>query len=305
MPPCTIATAAIRAVHDPAVNLQTILQTIEDAASQGAELLVLPEQALQGYLPSLTNYDLEHTTYQVNQAERISDGEGVGAIASQARKSGVHVVFGMTERDQWQPEVLYNTAVLVGPEGVLSAYRKVHQPGDEKHIYHPGDSFTVCDTPIGRIGLLICYDLVFPETTRSLALANCDLLVMPTAWAVADPHVDPQEDTMVDYLRLFTRVRALENQAWVVASNLIGTLGDFTYPGMSHIVGPDGSIRADTGPEGGIALVTADLKAEMVHARTVGYLGYNFLKDYVPTAPAQVVTGAHRIDHTLTTTEAS
>lgn len=282
----TIATATMRAVHDPAANLRTILDRIEEAAGQGADLIVLPEQCLQGYLPSLTRYDLEHTAYQVRHAERLGDGEAIRAIAAHAARHDIHVVLGLTERDEWRPEVLYNTAVLIGPGGLVGSYRKVHQPGDEKHIYHPGEGFTVFETPIGRIGLLICYDLVFPESTRSLSLARADLLVMPTAWAVADPAADPAHDRMVDYLQLFSRARALENQAWFVGSNLIGTLGDFTYPGFSHIVGPDGVIRASTGAHDGIAVLTADLTAEMVHARTVGYLGYSFLKDYraVPTA---------------------
>lgn len=276
----TIATAAMQSVYDPAANLATILDLMGEAAEADADVLVLPEQCLQGYLPSLTRYDLDHTTYQVDHAERLRDGEAIKAIASAAAKYGLHVVLGLTERDEWRPEVLFNSAALVGPQGVVGAYRKVHQPGDEKHIYHPGEGFKVFETPVGRVGLLICYDLVFPESTRSLALDRADLLVMPTAWAVADTAVPAEQDRMTEYLTLFSRIRALENQSWFVASNMVGTLGDFTYPGMSQVVAPDGSVRATTGAAAGLAVMTADLDAEVVHARTVGYLGYSFLKDY-------------------------
>jgi predicted amidohydrolase len=283
----TVAAVAMRAVHDKAANLASMLAAIGSAAAQGADLVVLPEQCLQGYLPSLTRYDLDHVTYQVENAETVATGPSVRAVAEAAAAHGVHVVFGMTERDEHRAEVLYNTAVLVGPDGVVGSYRKVHQPGDEKHLYHPGDGFTVFETPLGRIGLLICYDLCFPESTRSLALSGTDLLVLPTAWGVDDPAGPVADDRMVAAFDLFTRVRALENQTWFVGANLVGTLGDFTYPGGSRVVGPDGVVRADTGPAEGIALATVD-RAETVRARTVGYLGYSFLKDHRELAPAEV-----------------
>jgi len=283
----TVAAVAMRAVHDKAANLAAMLATIEQCATQGADLVVFPEQCLQGYLPSLTNYDLTHVSYQVENAETVAAGPSVQAIAEAAARHEVHVVFGMTERDEDRAEVLYNTAVLVGPDGVVGSYRKVHQPGDEKHIYHPGARFTVFETPIGRIGMLICYDLCFPESTRSLALAGADLLVLSTAWGMDDPTGAVEQDRMVGNFDLFTRARALENQTWFVGANLVGRLGAFTYPGGSRVVGPDGVVRADTGMSEGVALVTVD-RAETVHARTVGYLGYSFLKDRRELAPAEV-----------------
>lgn len=282
----TVAAVAMRSVHDPAANLASILSTVAACAEQGADLVVFPEQCLQGYLPSLTDYDLDHVTYQVEHAETL-DGPSLRAVADAAAAHGVHVVVGMTERDPDRAEVLYNTAALVGPDGVVGAYRKVHQPGDEKHLYHPGEGFTVLETPLGRIGLLICYDLCFPESTRSLALSGADLLVLPTAWGVADPSAPVAEDRMVANLDLFSRVRALENQTWFVAANLVGELGAFTYPGGSRVVGPDGVVRADTGPVEGFVLHTVD-RAETVRARTTGYLGYSFLKDHRELAPAEV-----------------
>lgn len=284
----TVATAAIASGYDPAANLATILDHVREAADAGADLVVFPEQCLQGYLPSLTQYDLDHTTYQVDHAERLSDGEGIRAIAAAARRHRIHVVVGFTERDEWRPDVLFNSAAVIGPDGVIGAYRKVHQPGDEKHAYYPGEDFVVFETAVGRIGVLICYDLVFPESTRSLALARADVLAMPTAWAVANPAVPVEQDRMTDYLELFSRTRALENQSWFLASNLVGPLGDFHYPGMSQIVAPDGSVRASTGCAAGLAVVTADLSSEVVRARTVGYLGYSFLKDYRPLTAARV-----------------
>ncbi|MEU6647186.1 carbon-nitrogen hydrolase family protein [Saccharomonospora sp. NPDC046836] len=277
-----IASVAMRAVHDPRVNLSVILRTIDEAAAAGADLVVFPEQCLQGYLPSLTRYDLDHVAYQHEHAERVRDGPSVKAVERAARRLGVHVVFGLTERDEDRPEVLYNSAVLIGPDGLIGRYRKVHQPGDEKHIYHPGQDSTVFPTPLGRIGLLICYDACFPESARALALDGADLLVLPTAWALEGGAARPADDRMVEYYDLFTRARALENQTWFVGANLVGQLGDFHYPGFSRVVAPDGRVRADTGPHEGFTLAEVDIAGEIRHARSVGYLGYSFLKDYRP-----------------------
>ncbi len=291
----TIATVAMPAVYDKQQNLRTMLNELNQAASEGADLIVFPEQSLQGYLTDTLNYDLENVAYQFDQAEIIPQGECIAVLIDEVIKLRVHAVIGLTERDADRPEVLYNCVVLLGPEGVIGRYRKVHQPGDEKHIYYPGDDFPVFATKIGRIGMLICYDKVFPESTRELALKGADIMIMPTAWGLAGDNDDPELDYMVDTYTLFGRVRALENQCWMVESNLFGPHGKLHYHGHSRIIDPHGRIIADTGFSSGIAMATVDVSAEIIRARSVAYIGYHFLKDYVPVnAPPSPLTVSQR-----------
>jgi predicted amidohydrolase len=287
MPQITLATVALEVTFDKPTNLARIVSAIEEAAAAGAHLIVLPEQSLQGYLTDTLSLDFANVAHQFAEAEVVPTGASIQSIASAVARLGVHAVVGITEARADYPDVLYNSAVLFGPDGVVGTYRKVHQPGDEKHVYYPGESFDVFDTPIGRIGMLICYDKVFPESTRELALKGADILIMPTAWALESTEGDPEKDRMVDYYTLFGRVRALENQCWFIGSNLFGRLGNLDYHGHSRIIDPNGMILADTGYAAGIAYTTADVRGAIVHARSVNYIGYNFLKDYVPVQEGQ------------------
>lgn len=279
-----IATVALDVTFDPAANLASIEREIRSAAAEGADLIVLPEQALQGYLTSTTALDFDNVAYQFANAETVSGGASIARIAAVTAELGVHTVTGFTERDEAFADRLYNSAVLCGPEGVIGTYRKVHQPGDEKHVYFPGEEFPVFETSIGRIGILICYDMCFPESTRELALRGADILVLPTAWAYDQPlgGDDPDRDRMLTNYDLFTRVRALENQAWFVASNYAGSLGALDYLGHSRIVDPNGAVIVDTRHCAGTVYADCDITGEIVKARSVGYIGYHFLKDYEP-----------------------
>lgn len=287
MPLTTIATVSMPVVYDPDTNLTVMLGRIRDAAELGADLVVFPEQALQGYLTDTLSLDFENVRYQQQNAETVPNGPRVSALIEAAVEQSLHVVFGLTERDDRFADVLYNTVVLAGPDGYIGRYRKVHQPGDEKHVYHPGAGFPVFETGIGRIGMLICYDKCFPETTRALALQGAEILVMPTAWAYDDAAEAAEDDVRVDQYTLFGRVRALENQAWMVESNVVTPQGNLNYHGHSRIIDPNGVIRADTGPTEGIACVTVDVEDTILRARGIDYIGYHFLKDYVPV-PATV-----------------
>lgn len=284
MPSINIATVALEVTFDPVANLAAIERAVTEAAAQGADLVVLPEQALQGYLTDTVALDLDNVAYQFAHAEVVPDGASVARIIELAERLAVHVVVGFTERDARFPDRLFNSAVLCGPDGLIGTYRKVHQPGNEKHVYFPGKGFPVFDTAIGRVGILICYDMCFPESTRELALQGADILVLPTAWAYAEPGggAEPERDRFVDAYTLFGRVRALENQCWFVAANLSGQLGTLDYHGHSRIIDPNGTVVADTGAAPGIATARCDIAGEIVRARSVGYIGYHFLKDYVP-----------------------
>src|ERR1700737_1720118 len=142
------------------------------AAEGGAQLIVLPELASSGYV---FNDEAE----AARTAESAGDGPIVQALQSVCERHSCYVVVGLNERSGKQR---YNSAVLVGPEGTLGAYRKLHLFHDEKSWFEPGDELPVIDTPIGRIGFVICFDLWFPEPARALALAGADIIAVPTNW---------------------------------------------------------------------------------------------------------------------------
>lgn len=278
----TIATTAMNVSHDKQKNLEKYFRFIDEAASRGADLIVFPEQSLQGYLHNLGQLKMETLEYQHANAEVVPDGESTQALIRKAKEKDMYIIWGMTERDKDRYDVLYNSAVLVGPEGFVGVYRKVHQPLDEVHVYYPGDKWPVYDTRLGRIGMLICYDKCFPESTRELALKGAEILVMCTAWPLTYVGADYRTDHLKYLYDLFDRVRAAENQCFFVSSNHVGVSGEHEFFGHSRIVGPNGRDIVEIGYEEGIAVATVDVRAEIVKARTRDFLGLCTLKDRKP-----------------------
>jgi len=153
--------------RDP--NLERSLHFIRRAAAEGADLVVLPELANSGC-------DLGTRDQALDLAEEIPSGPTVRAWSEEAEEFGVCVVGGLLEKEG---DTLYNSAFLVGP-GVLGRYRKTHLWDKEKLRYEPGRELPVFDTPLGRIGVLICYDIWFPEAARTLALKGAQILCAPS-----------------------------------------------------------------------------------------------------------------------------
>ena len=247
----TIATANMHSVYDPAANRAKYAELLELAARHGARLVVFPELSLQGYLYQLTpdwTLPAEELEYQYAHAESVP-GPTTRFVEEIARRHDLHVIFGMTERIERYgggTGCLFNSAVLVGPAGVVGTYRKVHIPAGEHHAFRAGNGFPVFDTPLGRIGIQICYDKCFPEPSRLYALRGADLLVMPTA----DPKSGPLtmgETVLTDEYSgytydVFEKCRAMENQVWFVSSDHVGVdpKGCFDFYGHSRIIHPSG-----------------------------------------------------------------
>ncbi|WP_434579252.1 carbon-nitrogen hydrolase family protein [Thermoanaerobacterium thermosaccharolyticum] len=288
-----IATTCINCVYDTQENLKKYFKYIDEAAAQGAELIVFPEQSLQGYLPSLTELQLESLDYQYKNAEVVPDGPSTQKIISKAKEKSVYIIYGMTERDADRFDVLYNTMVLVGPEGFVGKYRKVHLPLDEMHIYYPGNDFPVFETSIGRIGMLICYDKAFPESAREMALKGAEILVMSTAWPFEDAESqDLKTDRMKFLYDLYDQARAAENQCFFVSSNQYGKTGSITYLGCSQITSPSGEILVSTGNKEGFVIADVDIKGDIIKGRTRGFLGLNLLKDRKPDVYRSFLEGS-------------
>jgi 5-aminopentanamidase len=226
---------------EKARNLETCLAQLEQAVAAGAELLVLPECAIPGYM-------FDSAEEAMPFAEEIP-GASTQALVDACRRLGAHVVCGLLERDG---DALYNAAVLVGPDGFIGSYRKTHLPflGVDRFTA-AGDELPVYDTTLGRIGLEICYDLRFPEATRTLALKGAEIVAHPTNFPVA-ARIQTE---------LITVARAAENRIFLLTANRVGKERRGEFCGWSQIVDPYGRRLAEAG-ETEEALLVADIDLE-------------------------------------------
>ncbi len=214
---------------DVQFNLQKIREVLKSAQ---ADLIVLPELATSGYL-FVSREEVEAL------AEPIP-GPTTEFLQRIASKRDLHVVIGLPERDG---DGLYNSAVLVGPEGLVAYYRKAHLFYEEKLYFQPGNTgFPVCEVKGAKVGLLICFDHMFPEAARTLALQGAQIICHPSNLVL------PEKG------QLTTRVRAMENRVFWVLANRYGTEErggkQLSYTGESQIVAPDGSVLAKAPPQG-------------------------------------------------------
>lgn len=283
-----IATVCMNCPFDKEANLVKYFKYIDMAAAEGANLIVFPEQSYQGYLETLSQMPYANVPYHFTHAELIPGGDCVNALIEKAKEHNIYIIWGMTEKTLEESYKLYNTTVLVGPEGYIGKYRKVHLPYQELHVFSPGSDFPVFDTAIGKIGMLICYDKQYPESTRELALGGAEILVMPTAWPFANPSeevlADPDKDIMLKLYKCYDTCRAIENQCIFVSSDQTGRIGDIEYCGYSTITNGFGEAVACTGLEEGIAYAEFDLKKDILSYRTHEVVGLNMLATRQPVA---------------------
>lgn len=219
----------------PDHNREGILAAI---AAADADLAVFPECALTGYA-----FGSREAAREV--AETVP-GPTTAAVAALCAKTGGHALFGLLERDG---DRMYNTAALVGPGRLVGKYQKAHllHLGVDR-FNDPGDvGLPVFDTPIGRIGVLICFDLSFPEAARVLKLKGAQVLCVPTNW--------PMEALVSCDHAPFAR--AQENHLHVVCCNRAGEEGGFTFRGSSRILDCDGRALAEAGPD--VAVLRAEV----------------------------------------------
>lgn len=237
-------------------NLAKFEQAAKKAAKQGADLLVLPEMSLTGYVVRDQIYEL---------AERIP-GPSTNLAEKISRETGVHMIFGMPELSPKAQATVHNTAVLVSPKGLVGKYHKMYLPThsmfEEKRYFRPGYRTSVLDTDLGKIGLVICYDLYFPEVTRLTRLEGAQLIVCISA----SPAVRQ------NFFETLASARAIENTAFLAFVNLTGVEDGLQFWGGSRLIGPNGRV-----------LVQAKYDEEDFRIGEVDYADIRSIEAFVPT----------------------
>ncbi|MGW1169587.1 carbon-nitrogen hydrolase family protein [Streptomyces sp. NPDC001153] len=221
-----------------AENLKVLDEAAGRAAAAGAALLAAPEMFLTGYAIG----------DDIARLAEPADGDSADAIAELAHRHGLAIVYGYPERDG---ETVYNSAQLISADGTrLANYRKTHLFGCfERDHFTPGEQPVVQAELNGlTVGLMICYDVEFPENVRAHALAGTDLLVVPTA----------QMHPFQFVAEALVPVRAWENQMYVAYVNRVGREGEFEFVGLSVLAGPDGVARTRAGRAEQLVLADAD-----------------------------------------------
>ena len=218
--------------YDKAGNLKRALDWMDEAAAHGASLIVFPEMYLTGYLIKDRLAELTET---------LPDGPAVAALREKARALSLAVIMGMpVARPEGKP---WNAMVMLDRDGsIVHVAPKTHMFGGEEKMFTRGSELRAFDTSFGRMGILVCYDGEFPETARTLALDGAKLLVLCSA------NMTPYED----YHPVYMRARAMENCAYTLYSNYVGTEKRFRYCGQSGAWHPTGRVlvQTDTQEEG-------------------------------------------------------
>ncbi|HVX34152.1 MAG TPA: nitrilase-related carbon-nitrogen hydrolase [Solirubrobacterales bacterium] len=222
------------------------------AFEDGADLVVLPELLVPGY-----DWDRD----RVQAGAEALDGPTVSAWTELAARHGGWIAGGFAERDG---ERLFNTGVLVGPDGVALHYRKLHLFSGEKGVFAPGDrGLPVADTPLGRIGVCICYDLRFVETLRALALVGAQLVCVPTAWVQGFDAVRWDAEGFCPQAR-YAAMQANLDGVFVACASQVGEWGEHTFLGSSVLADPRGRVLVGPlpGDDDALALVEIDLAGD-------------------------------------------
>ncbi|MFC3690827.1 nitrilase family protein [Chenggangzhangella methanolivorans] len=208
-------------------NVARSCAAVRAAAAAGSRLLVLPELANTGYV-------FETMEEAAALAEAVPGGPSTQAWAALAAELGVHIVAGVAEK---AGDALFNSAVVVGPEGYVGTYRKSHLWFRENVFFQKGDlGFPVFETALGKIGVAICYDGWFPETFRQLALGGAEIVCIPTNW-VPMPNQPAGEAAMANTLH---RAAAHSNGIFIACADRVGVERGQPFEGQSLIIDTKG-----------------------------------------------------------------
>jgi len=225
-------------------SADNVAAALDQCAGTPADLYVLPELFATGY-------NFEDAAELAALAESAS-GPTMAAVTRFAAQRSCYLAYGFAERSS--PGGAYNSAALVGPAGIVGLYRKVHLYANETVLFSPGDmGFPVYELPFGRVGIMICFDWIFPESARSLALGGAELIAHPS-------------NLVLRYCPDAMVTRCLENRVYAATANRIGREDrggiDLRFTGQSQVVSPQGEVLVRLGErDAGVRAVEVDLAA--------------------------------------------
>lgn len=233
-------------IGEPSTNLAAMEKHIRETTAAGAWLTVFPECTTTGYC--FESFE------EASQYAQPADGPSFQKVRELCSQYDTRIVYGYLESEE---NKIFNSLALVGPDGLLGSYRKVHLPtlGVDRFTT-PGDGFQVFDLATVRIGMCICYDSSFPEAARVLTLEGADLIVLPTNWP-------PTSGLTADVI---PAARALENHVYFMAINRIGRERGFEFIGKSRICDPSGAIL-DIADHNERATLYAEIDPEFARAK--------------------------------------
>ena len=249
---CAIQASAIK--YDKTANLRQAELFMRKAADLNADAIIFPEMFLTGYTVGERLTEL---------AEEIN-GESNQKLACYAKENHLLTIFGFPERNG--SALPYNSACIIESDGtILGSYRKTHLFGEEKKMFSPGNKINAYKTSLGTVGIMICFDVEFPEVTRLLAIDGAKLIFMISA------NMYPYE---ADHIR-YIPVRAMENSVFIASCNLVGDDGVYHYCGLSTVVNPKGDFLAlGSADKEELLLAEIDLSQTNPRDNTLNYLSH-------------------------------
>lgn len=271
-----LAAVCMHVAHDKKKNLKKYVRFIELAAGRGIDLIAFPECSVQGYTWTwdfgrhIYRKDREQQEYFDVNSEMVP-GPSTSLMTRLAQAHRMYIVMGMAEKARkGRKTAIYNSAILVGPNGVLGVHRKVHQAPNP--VFETGCGFSVFPTRIGRIGMVVCADMNYVESARSLALQGAEIVVNCTAWGMRSKNPDPRTDQGGYDYDLITRATARLNRVWLVSADQVGsaTRSEEKSYGHSRIVDPDGRIVSDSGYKEGLVVARVNVRKQTRPSRFRG-----------------------------------
>jgi len=211
-------------------NMAGMIEMVQNAADNGANLVVFPECGLTGYV--------FHSRQEALPFAETIPGPSTEELTTLCRQRNVYVIYGLLEKAD---DKLFNVAAFVGPEGFIGGYRKIHLPflGIDRFVDKGDRPFQVYPTSIGKVGMHICYDILFPESARIMTLLGADIVVLSTNFPKGRGET----------LNCVARARTIENKVHLVLSDRVGTERGFTFAGMSNVVSATGEVLSLASPD--------------------------------------------------------
>ena len=252
-------------------NIEKMILKMEAVMQdKDVDLIIFPELATTGY---------ECCELFEDMAETFPDGKTIKTFSEQAKKYNVHIIFGFVEKGEEEGRpVLFNSAALIDNKGEpLGCYRKVHLvEGDETKYFTKGREYNVYDTAIGKIGMMICWDMAYPEPARILALKGAEIIAAPAAWET-EPNKGDWE--------IVNTARSFDNVVYVASCNHVGTDRKLNFFGRSKITGPLGRSISEAGADEELIKAVVDLS--ILPELREGY--YVMLKDRNPSTYTELL----------------